>query len=211
MDEPAPLKGLVLAGGSSRRMGSDKALLELEGVPLLARAVALLRSLLDDVRVAVRPDQVNSPARSSYPVIEDYPGLQGPAAGILGAHAAEPQYAWLVIACDMPLLDSNALRCLIEGRDGSMDATALAVAPGADPEPLCAIYEPVTLAAFLARAGAGNLSPRHWLKTVKVRLLLPPDTSVLLSANTGEDFQRISERLRERAILPSGAAGGDKR
>jgi len=206
MTERAPLKGLVLAGGHSRRMGTDKAALELQGSTLLDRAVNLLRSQLDDVWVAVRPDQAHMAVRNAYPLLEDRLQNVGPAAGILAAHEYAPQAAWLVVACDMPMLDAATLRCLINGRDSSQDATALVASAAADPEPLCAIYEPVTLASFHAQAGTGMLSPLAWLKQARVRLLVVRDAGALLNANTYDELQRINEQLRERAILPSGIA-----
>lgn len=206
IEERAPLKGLVLAGGSSRRMGSDKATLQLDGATLLERATGLLRSLLDDVWVSVRTDQLQMPVRSAYPLISDQLENSGPAAGILAAHLHTPNAAWLVVACDLPLLDADTLRLLIDGRDNSLDATALAVSAAADPEPLCAIYEPATLAAFQAQATMGNLSPRAWLKHARVRILVAPDPNALCNANTDAEFQRISEQLKERAESPSDPA-----
>jgi len=187
-------------------MGSDKAALRLEGSTLLDRAVTLLRSELDDVWVGVRPDQVHMSVRHTYPLLEDRLQNVGPAAGILAAHAHAPQAAWLVVACDMPMLDAATLRFLIAGRDNALDATALAASAVADPEPLCAIYEPVTLASFHAQAGPGMLSPLAWLKQARVRLLVVRDAGALLNANTYDELQRINEQLRERAILPSGIA-----
>lgn len=206
MTQRAPLKGLVLAGGNSQRMGNDKAAMELQGSTLLDRAVSLLRSQLEDVWVAVRPDQAHMAVRNAYPLLEDRMQNIGPAAGILAAHAHAPQAAWLVVACDMPMLDAATLRFLIAGRDSAVDATALVASAAADPEPLCAIYEPVTLANFQAQAGAGMLSPQAWLKQARVRLLVVPDAGALLNANTQDEFQRINEQLRERAISPSGMA-----
>ena len=206
MTQRAPLKGLVLAGGNSRRMGSDKAALELQGSTLLDRAVNLLRSQLDDVWVAVRPDQAQMAIRKAYPLLEDRLQNGGPAAGILAAHEHAPQSAWLVVACDMPMLDAATLQFLIAARDSSMDATALMVSVAADPEPLCAIYEPVTLASFHAQADGGMLSPLAWLKQVRIRSLVVPDAGALLNANTPAEFQRIDEQLQERAILPTSIA-----
>lgn len=197
-----PLKGLVLADGASQRMGTDKALLELQGISLLDRAVALLCAALDDVWVSVRPDQVADPARSAYPLLLDCMDNAGPAAGMLAAHRHAPQSAWLVVACDMPLLDRATLEYLLAGRDSTQDATALVVPPASDPEPLCAIYEPATLAAFQAQAGAGNLSPMALLKSSRVRLLPVADGSRLRSANTTEEFEQLSERLRPAGNEP---------
>jgi molybdenum cofactor guanylyltransferase len=190
-----PLKGLVLAGGFSERMGSDKALLKLQGITLLHRAVALLRTELDDVRVSVRADQSTDPARAGYPLLLDVSDVAGPAAGLLAAHRHAPGFAWLVVACDMPLFDKATLRYLLAGRDSTLDATALIAPPATDPEPLCAIYEPATLAAFHAQVGADKLSPRALLRSSKVRLLPVSDSDALRSANTAEEFKQLSEQL----------------
>ena len=187
-------------------MGSDKAALELQGSTLLDRAVNLLRSQLEDVWVAVRPGQAHMAVRNVYPLLEDRLQNIGPAAGILAAHEHAPHAAWLVVACDMPMLDAATLRLLIAGRDIALDATALTAAAAADPEPLCAIYEPATLASFHAQAGTGMLSPLACLKYARVRLLVVPDAGALANANTHAEFQRIDEQLRERAISPSGIA-----
>ena len=58
-----PLRGLVLAGGTSRRMGRDKAAIVIDGQTLLQRAVSLLSHHVSDVFVSVRPDQQDDPAR----------------------------------------------------------------------------------------------------------------------------------------------------
>jgi molybdopterin-guanine dinucleotide biosynthesis protein A len=192
----APLKGLVLAGGSSERMGIDKAAMELDGISLLDRAVQLLRAELDDVRVSVRTDQLLEPVRSRYPTIVDQLQNSGPAAGILAAHLSAPQAAWLVVACDMPLLNAVTLRLLLAERDPARDATALCTSPLADPEPLCAIYEPATLAAFHTQANTGNLSPRAWLTRARVKKLTAQDPNVLSNTNTTEEFERIRQQLR---------------
>jgi len=193
----APLAGLVLAGGQSKRMGRDKAVLRVAGESLLDRAVRLLSKELADVRVAVRADQAAEQTRSRHHLIIDCFADSGPAAGILAAHQADTASAWLVVACDMPRLDAGAIAGLIAARDPQADATAWASPADGKPEPLCAIYEPGTLAAFLASVQAGgNTSPRSWLQTVRLRLLDAPDPSVLESANTPDELARLQDHMR---------------
>jgi molybdopterin-guanine dinucleotide biosynthesis protein A len=64
---------------------------------------------------------------------------------------------------------------------------------GSSPEPLCAIYEPATLARFRdqVRAG-GNSSPRDWLAMADTVLLAAPSRAALASINTPEDLERLS-------------------
>jgi molybdopterin-guanine dinucleotide biosynthesis protein A len=63
---PAPLYGLVLAGGRSTRMQRDKANLEYAGKPQLARAMELIAPLVVRAFVSVRPDQQHDPQRAAY-------------------------------------------------------------------------------------------------------------------------------------------------
>jgi molybdopterin-guanine dinucleotide biosynthesis protein A len=196
MNTSAPLLGLVLAGGLSNRMGTDKATLEIAGVSLLERAVATLTQCVDQVFVSISALQATDTARSCYAVIEDrFEGI-GPAAGILSAHLHAPKAAWLVIACDMPLLDVSSIRRLIRARVADQDATAWASADASVPEPLCAIYEPGTLAAFLDLVSVGgDPSPRAWLEAARTHLLPEPRPEVLDGTNTREEFALLSQRL----------------
>ena len=186
----------MLAGGQSRRMGADKATLQVGGMSLLDRAVNNLDTVVDEVYVAVKPGQIDEPARRKFSVIEDLFADIGPAAGLLSAHVSYPDSAWLVIACDMPLLGEPILSFLCNSRDVQSDATALAIAADQPAEPLCAIYEPGTLAAFLVQVGAGgNSSPRSWLASARTKKLITPVEGALLSANTTTEFARMIENI----------------
>src|SRR5262245_23173248 len=88
---PRPV-GVILAGGASTRMGRDKALLEIEGETLLARAARRLGEVCEEVLVA---------DAGRFGGIPDGPG-RGPAAGLLGAARARPGRALLVLAVDLP-------------------------------------------------------------------------------------------------------------
>jgi molybdopterin-guanine dinucleotide biosynthesis protein A len=181
----APLFGLVLAGGRSSRMGRDKAALQFDGRAQLARAFALLSPLTARCFVSVRADQRNDPLRSAYPQILDLAdGPRGPVAGIGAAQLAHPGAAWLVLACDLPLLDAATLQHLIASRDPACQATAYRNSRDGLPEPLCAIWEPASagpLAAFLS--GGGNC-PRQFLLHSATLLLNQPRASSLDNVNT---------------------------
>jgi molybdopterin-guanine dinucleotide biosynthesis protein A len=111
----------------------------------------------------------------------------GPAAGILAAHQFAPDVAWLVMACDMPGIGRQEVQQLMAARNPAADATAFAPAPAGPPEPLCAIYEPGTLANFAARiAQGGSPSPKGWLASVRTHLILPASGRALASENTEE-------------------------
>jgi molybdopterin-guanine dinucleotide biosynthesis protein A len=190
------LYGLVLAGGHSRRMGQDKAALKYNGVPALEHAVSTLATELGQVFVSVRPDQQADPLRAAFPVIADTLTDAGPISGMLAAHAAYPQAAWLVVACDLPLLNQTAIACLVAGRASDKGATVFQSAEGFA-EPLCAIYEPDTLAYFRDTYfqqrldGAPQQGPRVLLETLDIRCLELPNPELLDNINTPADLQRL--------------------
>ncbi|MBS0388730.1 MAG: NTP transferase domain-containing protein, partial [Proteobacteria bacterium] len=134
----APLHGLLLTGGRSRRMQRDKAALEYAGQTQLARAMALLEPLVERSFVSVRADQLDDRQRASYACIADALPDLGPIGGIHAALHAHPQAAWLVLACDLPFLDAATLQQLIAERDPRRIASAFRSNHDGKPEPLCA-------------------------------------------------------------------------
>lgn len=192
-----PLYGLVLAGGRSSRMQADKATLNYGRKPQLARAFELLVPRVQKAWVSVRADQRDEPLRARYPQIVDGAAGGGPIAGIIAAQALHPDAAWLVLACDLPLLDGATLDRLLAGRDPHRIATAFCSASDGLPEPLCAIYEPASREAFLRHVAADQFCPRRFLVTHDVSLLKALHPHALDNANTPQDA------LALRAMLAS--------
>lgn len=189
------LRGLVLAGGRSERLGRDKAALLVDGQTLLERAVITLGGLVADIRIAVRPDQLTHSLRGRFALIADFAEGIGPAAGMLAAHGQDPDAAWLVLACDMPRVTPELLAMLVSHRDAKRPATAFRSPADGLPEPLCAIYEPATLARFRRAVEAGgDPSPRGWLVAERPVLLDTPGPDVLESINTPADLDRLLGR-----------------
>ncbi|HEX7117030.1 MAG TPA: NTP transferase domain-containing protein [Steroidobacter sp.] len=190
------LFGLVLAGGASTRMRSDKATLDYHGRPQLSWACDLLSGVCEKAFVSVRPDQRNEPARAAYPQIVDRePGL-GPIAGISAALSEHPHVAWLVLACDLPFLTPAVLKHLIDHRDPKRTATAYRSSHDALPEPLCAIWEPSARKLLAAYMASGKQCPRKFLINADVRLIDLPDARALDNVNTEQEFAQAASTLR---------------
>jgi molybdopterin-guanine dinucleotide biosynthesis protein A len=183
----APLYGLVLAGGASRRMGRDKATLAYGGRTQLAAAHALVARHCERAFVSVRSDQVSEPARAALPQIVDGAVGSGPIAGIAAAQAAHPEAAWLVVACDLPFLGDATLEHLVAQR-GSSAITAFRSTHDGLPEPLCAIYEPGTRGPLLEAISQDRLCPRKFIVASGVPLLEQPDPVALDNVNTPEEY-----------------------
>ncbi len=188
----AALYGLVLAGGRSTRMGQDKAALTYAGRPQLERAVTLLAPHVIQAYVSVRPDQKDEPLRARFAQIPDRLSGVGPIAGILAAQAHHPQAAWLVLACDLPLLNEMTLRRLIACRDASASATAYRSSHDALPEPLCAIYEPASAAPLAAYLARGRNCPRKFLIESAACLIDEPDPRALDNVNTPLEYGALA-------------------
>lgn len=193
---PAPLYGLVLAGGRSSRMQRDKATLAYHGQTQLERGVALLQPLVQRTFVSVRPDQTADPARARFEQIVDKHDNLGPMAGIVAAQARFPEVAWLVLACDLPFLDGPTLGNLIRDRAPERAATAYRSSHDGLPEPLCAIFEPSSREPLLAHIASGKNCPRKFLINSDVRLLDEPNPRALDNVNTPEEYTSAVATLK---------------
>jgi len=185
---PPPLYGLVLAGGRSTRMRRDKAALAYQGRTQLERAMALLSAHVARAFVSVRADQGSDAVRARFAQISDAHENLGPIAGLLAAQAQHPEAAWLVLACDLPLLDEATLAHLLRARDPARTATAYRSSHDGVPEPLCAIYEPRSREPLAAYVAAGKQCPRKFLLGADTLLLDEPNPRALDNINTPEEY-----------------------
>ena len=194
----APLHGLVLAGGESRRMGRDKAALDYAGRTQLEVAFERVSRHCEQAWISVRAAQAHDPVRAALPRIVDGTVGQGPIAGIAAAQAEHPDAAWLVVACDLPFLDDRTLDLLVAAR-GRGPVTAFRSALDGLPEPLCAIYEPETRKAILAFIDSGRHCPRKFVLSTGVPLLDLPHAAALDNVNTPEEYAAARSRLGPEA------------
>lgn len=187
--------GLVLAGGQSRRMGQDKGLLDYHGKPQREHIYEQLKPLCSQVFLSIRPGQEGA-LPDGVPFILDENMYRGPFNGLLSAHHAFPGVAWLVIACDLPLMDTRALRYLLDRRDPDAVATAFATHETGLPEPLAALWEPRALKEAITFLKSGESTcPRKFLINARTRLVFPEDDLWLANANAPEDYEVLQEKL----------------
>ena len=184
----APVYGLVLAGGRSRRMGSDKAALVSDGETQLGRAVRLLENHLDQVFVSTRADQAGDDVRRDFRQIVDRYEDLGPIAGILSAMDTHPDASWLVLACDLPQIDDATIGYLVDNVSATHVATAFVSVVDGLPEPLCAVYRPASKAIIERFVADGIKCPRKMLINSDTQLLEQPSPGALHNINTPDDL-----------------------
>lgn len=187
--------GLVLSGGKSTRMGTDKGTIVYQDLPQREHLYRLLEKSCEKTFLSVRADQKDAlPEGMDY--IVDKNEFKGPYNGLLSAHDAHPDVAWLVLACDLPLMDHEGITELLNSRDISKIATALATRESQLPEPLCALWEPEALRLSKSYLEAGNgTCPRKFLINSDVRLIHPGNEQVLLNANSKEEYTEALSKL----------------
>ncbi len=190
-----PVYGLVLAGGRSKRMGQDKALLCVEGETQLSRAVHLLEPFVDQVYVSTRADQQDEPERNKFRQIVDRYRELGPLAGILSAMEEHPDAGWLVLACDLPNVEELTIRYLLDNRSSVQPFTAYKSSSDGLPEPLCAFYAAGAAGIVKAFADGGIICPRKILMRSDTHLLDQPNPEALDNINTPEDLARTGIKI----------------
>lgn len=195
------LSGIILAGGRSTRMGTPKALLPFGGEPLVARLVARIRPLFDEVIVAASPGQELPPLDAR--VVLDDVAHEGPVGGMLYAlRAAGGEYGF-VTSCDAAFLRPELVSHLVAQRAG-WDI----VAPrwGGRLQPLVAVYSKAVIPLLEAQLAAGRLRLGDLLDSARTRTVdeeeirrFDPEGASFFNMNTPEDYEEALRRLRSGA------------
>ncbi|MET3036841.1 NTP transferase domain-containing protein [Chryseobacterium sp. NRRL B-14859] len=191
-----PINGLVLAGGKSRRMGQAKDLLTWHGKEQRYFAADLLAPFCNEVFISCRQDQLDN-FNPDYQALTDTFLNMGPFGGILSALRSHRETAWLVVACDLPLLDQKSLEFLVKSRNPEKVATTYESPYDGLPEPLITIWEPKSYPLLLNFLGMNNTCPRKVLINSDTHLLKPHNPDALMNVNTPEEAAKAQEILKK--------------
>ena len=198
------IAGYVLAGGGSTRFGQDKALVEFDGKPMLARMVELLRGVTKSTKVVAVRGKYEA---FGVELVEDrWPG-EGPLGGIITAledtAGSARRSEWnLIVSCDMPFLTREWLTFLCE-RPAKSEAYVVLPHSGHGPEPLCACYRRDAAGALRAAFEIGVRKVTLGLRHVTTEVLDEADWKRFDSAgrlfwnmNTLADYEEASRNLK---------------
>jgi molybdopterin-guanine dinucleotide biosynthesis protein A len=200
------LDAFVLCGGRSRRMGEDKALVDLGGRPLIARPID---ACLDVARrVVLVTDAPELYRRFGLESVGDRWPDSGSIGGIGTAIWKSHTARTIVVGCDLPFVTGRFLGWLA-GRDAGADVTVCATADG-ELHPLAAIYSRECLKAIGRAVGARKLKVTRFFDEVIVRTVGADERAaagfpaeVLLNVNTREDLERARRILASGQQLPA--------
>ena len=185
-------------------MGRDKASLVVGdgGLSQAGRALRLLRRFCGRTYLSLRDGQDIPLGAEGAPVLRDQPGAEGPLAGLLAAFRAEPQAAWLVLACDLPLVHAGLLARLVarHKREPGLPFVACAGSGDCWPEPLCAIYARPAGPILARYAARGEFSPRRIMVGESAALLdvSGDDAAALINVNTPQDLAAARAMANQR-------------
>jgi molybdopterin-guanine dinucleotide biosynthesis protein A len=192
------ITGVILAGGKSNRMGQNKALMSLGGKRLVDRVVEVMRSVFDDLLMVTNTPGVY--ADLDLPMVRDVWPEKGSLGGVYSAIYHVATSYCLVVACDMPFLQTAVLRYLIT-QINDYDVVVPDVL--GELQTLHAIYSKACLQPIEHRLATNRLRivgffPDVRVRTVTASELEPYDPELLAfqNLNTPEEFQTAEQRLQ---------------
>lgn len=193
--------GFVLVGGLSSRMGRDKALLPVGGVPMALLAARKLERVCG--RAAFVGKSPETWAQLGYPFVADGTEGRGALHGLVAALDFCPDAVALVLAADVPHVPDELLGALLALQSAS-GAPAVIPTDSEHPQPLCAVWTKAALPALRAAAEAGDLSLRRAVAAARGLVLSGEETARLpgftpgafRNVNTPEEYRAIQEEAR---------------
>lgn len=183
-----PVKGLVLVGGKSTRMGTDKSELNYFGKPQRAYA----KDLLEKNGLETYFSVANS-SENPREIHDTFLNL-GAFGGICSAFQKDPNAGLLVLATDVPFVDTSLIQQLLERRNPAKIATAIKGKNKEFPEPLITIYEPKAYPILLQYLAQGYSCARKMLINNDVEIL-EVDDAFIKNINTKAAFEWAKKEL----------------
>ncbi len=201
MDKTVSLSAIVLAGGQSSRMGRDKALITLQGVPLLRQVCEVALNCASPVYVVTSwPERYQDILPDACHVIQEVPlpgetEPQGPLVAFAQGLAPVETDWVLLLACDLSQLEVQVLQGWARGLEKTVEeAIALLPRQAKGWEPLCGFYRRQCLPMLTKYINEGGRSFQGWLAQHPVQELPVSNTQVLFNCNTPADLELIKDR-----------------
>lgn len=195
VEQKKTIKGLILAGGKSTRMGTDKGQIDYHGEKQVDFLAKQLSEECDSVFVSLSSDQHNL---YNIPAVVDSFGELGPLGGILSAFKEDCNAAWLTIAADLPMVNSQSIQYLLDKRDSRKIATCFIRSDSQFPDPLFTIWEPKAYLMLLKFIALGYSCPRKVLINADVNVIQIPDDKVLMNVNNPEQMAQAKSLLANK-------------
>ena len=179
------LNAIILVGGKSSRMGEDKALINYNGSKQVDYLYNLLSPFVNDVFISVNSSQAMLPEYNKFNIIKDIVHEAGPIGGIISAFTKNEDSAFLVAACDLPLINQKMIKEIIKNRDLSKYGTFFS--SDYKFEPLFGIYEPKSFPFLLNSLKTKRYGIKNNLKNLDLNIIENNFTDKFKNINTPEE------------------------
>ena len=186
---------IILAGGKNLRLGRNKALETLDGKSLIEHVIERVEPLSERILIVTSQEKFDLPVSVKAEMLADLYPDKGPLGGIYTGLAASRSLYNIVVACDMPFLNTELLRYML-GLSRDYDAVVPRLEEGMI-EPLHSIYSRGCLDNMQKRLESNELKVHSFLKTVRVRYIereesqkLDPELLSFFNINHQSDIER---------------------
>lgn len=192
------ITGVILAGGKSSRMGTNKSFLKIGNQTIIERIVDLMKSIFSEVIIIT-----NSPEEYKFlniPIFEDIYKWKGPLAGIHSALVHSTTEKIFVLSCDVPLMGREMIEYIVNYK--SEKPIVFCEAAGYH-QPLVGVYSKIILKEvenFISTTEVSDKSFHHFLKSVEAEIIHPEKLSfykdeLFFNVNRPEDFKQLKTYL----------------
>ncbi len=190
------LYGLVVCGGESRRMGTDKSLLNYHGRPQRYFMYTMLSTLCDEAFISCNMEQAKSIEKSFNTIIDATPYAgHGPMAGLLSALDRYPGTNWLVVGCDYPFITRKALNDFIKKTQHCNTAAAFYNNAENMYDPMLGLYAYPAMDEIKKMFAREEYSLQHFLKNAYAEKYIPSDNKLMKSVDTWEEYEKVKRSL----------------
>jgi molybdopterin-guanine dinucleotide biosynthesis protein A len=188
--EKKDITGIVLAGGKSSRMGTDKSLIMLHNKPLIQYAIDIIKHLCQNIVISANTNKYEFTGCEVWP--DEFP-VQAPIIGIYSCLKRSPTNLNIVLSCDMPMITTSLFSyLLVYAKDYDI------VVPVHENylEPLCGIYQRSALPIMEKFIRSKNFALHEFIENTNHLSLKIPDNkfpaSIFMNVNTLDDFNRLT-------------------
>lgn len=205
------ITGVILAGGENRRFPEPKALIRVDGQTIIEHHVRILRSLFDEVLISTNTPDVFFPF--GVPLIGDILPSLGPISGIHAALRNTSAEAVFIVACDMPFICGDVIRCICRRyHAAAMGGIVTAVIPSCagQPQPLMGVYHRSLLPGLETAIATGKTALKRFLREAGALVVdehclnaAGIEDRVFVNINTLEDYKRVFGAPHESQALRS--------
>lgn len=182
------ITGIILSGGMSRRMGTDKAFVRIEGKPMIQHVIDHVEPLCDQILISANQKRYES---LGFPVVYDVILDSGPAGGIVSCLSESSNEKNLVISCDLPFASTEFLKELLALSE-NYEITVPEIGPVL--QPLCGIYERRICKKMTYILQNGERAMRNVLNAFRLRRIGQKDLPAF-------DFYKELENINEKKDL----------